>query len=84
MIPLKVSAHSDNSYFLKPILLIELNSISNIGCQKIENVRSLRYSGYLTNTSCVSCVCQVAVISKRSNNKQKSFVPKKNLWRVTI
>ena len=27
-------------------------------------VRSLRYSGYLTNTS---CVCQVAAISKRSN-----------------
>ena len=35
-------------------------------------VRSLRYSGYLTNTS---CVCQVAGISERSNNKQKSFVP---------
>ena len=29
---------------------------------------------YLTNTL---CVCQVAGISKRSNNKQKSFVPKK-------
>ena len=28
-------------------------------------VRSLRYSGYLTNTS---CVCQVAGISKRSDN----------------
>ena len=57
------------------MLLIELNSISNMGCQKIKIVRSLRYSGYLTNTS---CVCQVAVISKRSKDKQKSFVPKKN------
>ena len=36
---------------------------------------SLRYSGYLTNTS---CVCQVAGISKRYNDKQKSFFPKKN------
>ena len=39
------------------MLLIELNSISNMGCQKIKVVQSLRYSGYLTNTS---CVCQVA------------------------
>ena len=38
-------------------------------------VRSLRYSGYLTNTS---CVCQVAGISKRSNDKQKSFFLKKS------
>ena len=29
------------------MLLIELNSISNMGCQKIKVVRSLRYSGYL-------------------------------------
>ena len=63
------------------MLLIELNSISNMGCQKIKNVRSLRYSDYLTNTS---CVCQVAVISKRSNDKQKSFVPKKNMRHVSI
>ena len=58
------------------MLLIELGSISNMGCQKIKVVRSLRYSGYLTNTS---CVCQVAGISKRSNDKQKSFFPKKKL-----
>ena len=63
------------------MLLIETNSISNMGCQKIKVVRSLRYSGYLTNTS---CVCQVAIISKRSNDKQKSFVPKKNMRHVTI
>ena len=47
-------------------------SVSNMGCQEIKVVRFLRCSGYLTNTS---CVCQVAVISKRSNDKQKSFVP---------
>ena len=46
------------------MLLTEINSISNMGCQKIKVIRSLR------------CVCQVAGISKRSNNKQKSFVPK--------
>ena len=34
----------------------------------------------MTNTS---CVCQVAGISKSSNDKQKSFFHKKN-WRVTI
>ena len=62
------------------MLLIEFNSISNIGCQKIKVVRSLRYSGYLTNTS---CVCQVAKRSKRSNDKQKSFFLKKNR-RVSI
>ena len=39
-----------------------------MGCQKIKVVRSLRYSG-LTNTS---CVCQVAVLSKRFNNKPKN------------
>ena len=62
------------------MLLIETNSISNMGCQKFKNVRSLRYSGYLTNTS---CVCQVAIISKRSNNKQNSFVPKK-IWDMLL
>ena len=61
------------------MLLIELNSISNMGCQKIKVVRSLRYSGNLTNTS---SVCQVAGISKRSKNK-KVFFLKKN-WHVTI
>ena len=35
---------------------------------------------YLTNTW---CVCQVAGISKRSNDREKSFFPKKNR-RVTI
>ena len=55
------------------MLLIEINSISNMGCQKIKVVRSLRYSSYLTNTS---CVCQV---SKRSNDKQKSVFPKKKI-----
>ena len=43
---------------------------------KNKSFRSLRYSSYLTNTS---YVCQVAIISKRSNDKQKSFVPKKKL-----
>ena len=38
-----------------PRLLIEINSISNMGCQKLKIVRSLRYSG---NTS---CVCQVSL-----------------------
>ena len=57
------------------MLLIETNSISNMGRQKIKKVQSLRYSGYLTNTP---CVFQVAGISKRSNDKQKSFIPKKN------
>jgi hypothetical protein len=57
------------------MLLIETNLISNMGCQKIKVVRSLSYSGYLTNTS---CVCQVAGVSKRSNNKQQRFFPKKN------
>ena len=56
-------------------------SVSNMGCQQIKVVRFLRCSGYLTNTS---CVCQVAVISKRSNDKQKSFVPKKNMRHVSI
>ena len=37
-------------------------------------VRSLRYSSYFTNTS---FVCQVAGISKRSNNKQKKNFLKK-------
>ena len=46
------------------------NSISDMGCQKVKVVLFLRYSGYLTNTS---SVCQVAGISKSSNNKQKSF-----------
>ena len=50
-------------------------------CRKIKVVRSLRYSGYLTNTS---CVCQVAVISKRSNDKQKSFIPKKKIWKLWL
>jgi hypothetical protein len=57
------------------MLLIEINSISNMGRQKIKVVRSLRYSGYLTNTS--QCVCQVAGISKRSNEKQKRFFSSK-------
>ena len=39
-------------------------------------VRSLRYSGYLINTDVF--VKYVAGISKRSNDKQKSFIPKKN------
>ena len=46
-----------------------------MGCQKIKDVQSLRYSGYLTNTS---CVCQEALISMKSNDKQKSFIPKKD------
>ena len=62
------------------MLLIETNSISNMGCQKLKVVRSLIYSGYLTNTS---CVCQVS-FSAHLDNKQKGFVPKKNLRRVTI
>ena len=62
------------------MLLIVSNSISNLGCRKKNVVRSLRYSGYLTNTS---CVCQVAKRSKRSNDEQKSFFPKKK-WRVSI
>jgi hypothetical protein len=37
-------------------------------------IRSLRYSGYLTNTS---CVCQVAGISKSSNHTKQSLFPKK-------
>ena len=44
-------------------------------------VRFLRYSGYLTNTS---CVCQVSFFSVHLDNKQKNFVPKNNLWHVTI
>ena len=56
-----------------PMLLIEINSISNMGRQKIKVVRSLRYPDSLTNTS---CFCQVAGISKSSNDKQKSFFPK--------
>ena len=47
-----------------------------MGCQKIKVVQSIRYSGYLTNTS---CVCQVARISKRPNDKQKSFFPKEKI-----
>ena len=62
------------------MLLIETNSISDMGCQILKVVRSRGYSSYLTNTS---CVCQVAGISKSSNDKQKSFFPKKN-WHVTI
>ena len=46
-----------------------------MGRQKIKKVQSLRYSGYLRSTA---CVFQVAGISKRSNDKQKSFIPKKN------
>ena len=60
------------------MLLIEFDSISNMGCQKIKVVQSLRYSGYLTNT------CQVARISKRYNDKQKSFFPKKNFSQKTL
>ena len=56
------------------------NSISNMGCQKLEIVWSLRYSG-LINTS---CVCQVSFFSAHLDNKQKSFVPKKKLRHVTI
>ena len=41
-----------------------------MGCQEIKVVRSLS-------------VCQVAGISKSSNDRQKSFFPKKN-WHVTI
>ena len=40
------------------MLLIETNSIGNMGCQKIKVVRFLRYSSYLTNTW---CVCQVTI-----------------------
>ena len=58
------------------MLLIEINSISNMGCQKLKVVRSLRYSSYLTNTS---CVCQVSFFSANLDNKQKGFVPKKNV-----
>ena len=60
------------------MLLIETDSISNMGRQKLKVVWSLRY---LTNTQ---CVCQVARISKSSNDKQKSvFFLIKN-WHVTI
>ena len=52
------------------MLLIETNSISDMGCRKSKVVRSLRYS--------VSCVCQVAGVSKSSNNEQKSFFTEKN------
>ena len=52
------------------MLLIELNSISNMGCQKIKVARSLRYSGYLTHID--------MYLRDLCNNKQKSFVPKKN------
>ena len=51
--------------------------ISNMGCQKIKVVRSVRYSGY-------KLWCQVAGISKRSNDKQKSFFPKKNFSQKTL
>ena len=54
------------------MLLIETNSISNMGCQKFKIIRSLRYSGYLTNTS---FVCQVSFFSAHLDNKQK---PNKN------
>ena len=57
------------------MLLIELNSIRNMGCQKIK-----KWPISLDT----SCVCQVAVISKRSNDKQKSFVSKKNMRHVSI
>ena len=56
------------------MLLMETNSISDMGCRKIKVVRSLSYSGYLTNTS---CLCQVAGISKSFNDKKKVFFPKK-------
>ena len=46
---------------------------------KIKVVLSLRYSGYLTNTS---CVYQISFFF--SSFGQKSFVPKKNLRHVTI
>ena len=49
------------------MLQMKTNSISDMGCRKIKVVRSLRY-----------CVCQVAGISKSSNDKQKSFFLKKN------
>ena len=61
------------------MLLIDTNSISDMGCQKLKVVRSLRYFRLLDkhiDLTKTSCVCQVAVISKRSNGKQKSFVPK--------
>ena len=58
------------------MLLIEINSISNMGRQKIKVVRSLRYPDSLTNTS---CFCQVAGISKKSNDKHKSFFPKRKI-----
>ena len=50
-----------------------------MGCQELKVVPSLRYSGYLINTS---CVCQVSFFSAHLDNKQKSFVPKKNLRHV--
>ena len=65
--------------------------VSNNTCYYSENqifcflksqiLTSLRYYSYLTNTW---CVCQVAGISKRSNDKQKSFVPKKKYRHVII
>ena len=51
-----------------PMLLIETNSISNMGCQKLKIVRSLRYSNYLTNTS---CVCQVFFFSSSFGQQTK-------------
>ena len=50
-------------------------SISNMGCQKI-NSSDLLDIIFMTNTS---SVCQVTGISKRSNDKQKSFVPEKKI-----
>ena len=54
------------------MLLIELNSISNMGCQKIKVFQSLLYSGYLTNTS---CVCQVAEYLRDLTTNKKGFFP---------
>ena len=71
-----MNPHKITWYLWHPMLLIEINSINNMGCQKIKVVQSLQYYGYLTNTSW--CVWQVAGISKRSNDKQKSCAPKKN------
>ena len=62
-----VSKRLDNFYFWHPMLLIEINSVSNMECQK------LKLSGYLTNTW---CVCQVSFFSAHLDNKQKSFFPK--------
>ena len=65
-----VASRSTSRLVIYPMLQIKFNSISNMGRQKIKIVRSLRYSGYSTNTSCF-CLRDLMT-------NEKSFFPKKN------